>query len=66
MNRILQFIHDNQLVICAAILFLAVLTYCLFNRYDAKMGNSQAFGFDRLRGRYLRPDGTPVKYTAKQ
>ena len=62
MNRILQFIHDNQIVVAALILFLAVLTYCLFNRYDAIRYSENSFvTIDHLVGKCLLPDGTPVK-----
>ena len=54
MKKLVQFVHDNQIVVAALILFLAVLTYCLFSRYDYKPGNSHVIGgyvIDHLTGK---------------
>lgn len=52
LSRIAQFIHGNQIVVAAVILFLTVLTYCLFNRYSACPLSEayKSFVIDRLTG----------------
>ncbi len=63
MNRILEFIHNNQLVVAAVILFLAILTYCLFNRYEAARNNDKlSFVIDRLTGACYDLEGSKWKY----
>lgn len=50
MNRVSQFIHDNQIVIAALILFMAVLVYCLFNRYAPMKYGDRSVVLDRFTG----------------
>lgn len=55
-----KFIHENQIVVVAVILFLAVLVYCMFHRYDAARYNEAVVIVDHLRGRCLTPYGEEV------
>ena len=57
MNRVSQFIHDNQIVIAALILFMAVLVYCLFNRYQPMKFREASIVLDGLTGNCYSPYG---------
>ena len=48
-SRFLAWIHDNQAVVVALILFLTVALYCLATRYDAHP--HLAFSIDHWTGR---------------
>lgn len=48
-SRVLAWIHDNQIVTAALILFLTVALYCLATRYDAHP--HLAFSIDHWTGR---------------
>lgn len=70
MSRFIQFIHDNQIVVAALILFLAVLAYCVFNRYELmRISDVGGVVVDRLTGscytmygtKVQKPYSTPVK-----
>lgn len=66
MNRVSQFIHDNQIVIAALILLIAVLVYCLFNRYQPMRFRDASVVIDRLTGKCYSPYGGELerpKYT---
>lgn len=49
-RRVLAFIHDNQMFSSAVVLLLAVLTYCLFNRYDFRNIGGSGVVIDHLTG----------------
>lgn len=61
MGRISQFIHDNQVVVAAVIMFMAVLVYCLFNRYQPMKFNDASVVLDRLTGNCYYPYGEKMK-----
>lgn len=62
MSRFAQFIHDNQIVVAALILFLAVLVYCIFTRYELiRLNESGGVVVDRLTGSCYTIYGTKVQ-----
>ena len=52
--RFLSWLHNNQIVAAALILFLTVLLYCLANRYSAHP--HLALTVDRWTGRLIETD----------
>lgn len=61
MSRFIQFIHDNQIVVAALILFLAVLVYCVFNRYEWARLHDNGLVLDRLTGTCYSPYGHRIQ-----
>ena len=53
-SRFLSWLHNNQIVAAALILFLTVLLYCLANRYSAHP--HLALTVDRWTGRLIETD----------
>jgi len=65
MKKLVQFVHDNQIVVAALILFLAVLVYCLFNRYDMVRLQDSVI-MDHLVGNIHNPRECLIRHEKKQ